>query len=113
MPPATLRCVDAGPRPTNAEMAQLVAMLEERGLVEVYLDELGGGGVPAHRSPRAATPASAAMPSPSVHHPRPSGRMVHDLSPALLHIGAFLWMSPTTSRLAGPIRPARGGYPAG
>ena len=30
-----------GPRPTNAEMAQLVAMLQERGLIEVYTDELG------------------------------------------------------------------------
>ena len=27
--------------PTNAEMAQLVAMLEERGLVQVYLNEEG------------------------------------------------------------------------
>ena len=29
------------PRPTNAEMAQLVAMLEEAGLVEVYEDDEG------------------------------------------------------------------------
>jgi DNA-binding PadR family transcriptional regulator len=33
--------VDAGPRPTNAEMAQLVALLEERGLIEVYLGDQG------------------------------------------------------------------------
>jgi len=31
----------AAPRPTNAEMAQLVAMLEESGLIEVYVDEQG------------------------------------------------------------------------
>ena len=30
-----------GPRPTNAETAQLVAMLEDAGLVVVYTDEQG------------------------------------------------------------------------
>ena len=29
------------PRPTNAELAQLVAMLEGAGLVEVYVDDEG------------------------------------------------------------------------
>jgi hypothetical protein len=33
--------MDPGPRPTSAEMAQLVALLEERDLVEVYLDDEG------------------------------------------------------------------------
>jgi hypothetical protein len=32
---------DPGPCPTNAEMSQLVAMLQERGLIEVYTDEQG------------------------------------------------------------------------
>ena len=31
--------MDPGPRPTNAETAQLVAMLQDAGLVEVYTDE--------------------------------------------------------------------------
>jgi DNA-binding PadR family transcriptional regulator len=33
--------MDPVPRPTNAEMAQLVALLEERGLVEVYVNDDG------------------------------------------------------------------------
>ena len=33
--------MDAGPRPTNAEVAQLVAMLKDAGLVQVYTDEQG------------------------------------------------------------------------
>ena len=33
--------MDPGPRPTNAEIAQLVEILEKAGLVEVYLDEEG------------------------------------------------------------------------
>jgi hypothetical protein len=33
--------MDPGLRPTNAEMARLVALLEDRGLVEVYLDMHG------------------------------------------------------------------------
>jgi hypothetical protein len=31
----------ADPRPTNAEMAQLLAMAEEAGLVEVFVDDDG------------------------------------------------------------------------
>jgi hypothetical protein len=33
--------MDPDPRPTNAEIAQLVGLLEERGLVEVYVNDEG------------------------------------------------------------------------
>ena len=33
--------MDPGPRPTNAEMAQLVAMLQDAGLVDIYTDDAG------------------------------------------------------------------------
>ena len=35
------RLMGPDPRPTNAEMAQLVAMLEDAGLVEVYTEDEG------------------------------------------------------------------------
>jgi hypothetical protein len=37
----TLDAMDQGPHVTNAEMAQLVALLKERGLIEIHTDEQG------------------------------------------------------------------------